>query len=177
MKHPLLALLLSLVSLAGAAAADLVVPLPSRDGLLVDVPKDWTSQVRAPRNYPPTIEISPRSGGDPLITITPIWFARGSTPPPTDQELKELIQDAVAVFAPHSVERDFPLIPLEAGIVSGYYVFATHRSPKLGEPKYIIHGVVGLRELRVAFNIVMNADYKASSDTALQIIKSMRRSP
>jgi hypothetical protein len=107
MKQVLAGLLLALVA-AVTLGAEVQVPLPGRDGLVLTMPDAWQHRAsRATADAPPTVVMRPTHVRDFTILVTPIWSVTG---PPTREALRKLVEDAIDFARPKAVETRLPLI-------------------------------------------------------------------
>ena len=167
--------LLLAIGIAGpAAAGDLRIPLPNHRFLLLTVPDTWKEQVRrASPELPPTVALSPKSGTDFHVLLTPGWVPK-SAPQPTAQSLRLQVSSVADAAKSQAVETNLPILEFVSphGIAS--YFSATDRAPKPGEYKNLTQGILAIAELRVAFTILSNGNRAAILDPALAVIRSIR---
>ncbi|WP_457417571.1 hypothetical protein [Roseateles sp. P5_E7] len=169
--------LLALTFALPAVAAELRVPLPERDDLILDLPDGWRGQIRRPRaDLPPTVAISGPNATTLQILVTPIW-PMGDAKAPTANEIRAMVKSAADNIQPSAVETDLKLNDLGATGKVGYYFSATDRAPEPGGFKFLTQGAAGMGELRVTFTILVNGDATEPTAQALALLRSMRRAP
>ena len=163
-----------LASLA-AAAAELVVAMPGRDALIVDVPPGWTSEVKRERvKLPPTITLTAADAQTFKILITPIWPAAGNEPTERE-EIRGMVKKAASEAASQAFEQELLLREFTAPAKHGYYFFATDRNPKPNEYKYLTQGTISYGELRIAFTALSNDAPEASIQQAIGLLSKLQR--
>jgi hypothetical protein len=160
-----------------AFAAELRVPIPGRDDLILDVPAGWKSEVRRPRaEMPPTIVLTSERPRDFHVSVSPMWPV-GAAKSPSKSDIKALVEGAAKQAQAQAEEKQLPLKELEGPGKSGYYFSATDRKPEPAGFKHMTQGAVAFNELRVAFTILANAAPDKTTASALQLVRSMRRGP
>ena len=169
--------LLALSLALPALAAELRVPLPGRDDLVMDLPEGWHAQIRRPRpELPPTVEITGADAAALQVLDTPIWpVAPAQTP--TANDIRALVQGAADRARPRAVEAELKLSDLAATGRHGYYFSATDRTPEPGGFRHLTQGAVAEGELRVSFTILANGEADEPTSQALALLRSMRRAP
>lgn len=156
-------------------AEEFTVPLPGREGLVMDLPSGWNAQVRRPDPaLPPTIAVN---GADPKafqVLITPIWPAAHAKAP-TGAEIRHVVQAAADQARPRALESELKLYDLGSSGKHGYYFAATDRAPGADGYKFLTQGALGVSELRVDFKVLVNEPPLPVTDTALELLRSVRR--
>lgn len=169
--------LLALSLTLPALAAELRVPLPDRDDLVMDLPEGWHAQIRRPRaELPPTVAIAGPDAAALQVLVTPIWPAGGAQAP-TGSDIRALVQGAADRVRPRAVEPELKLSDLAATGRPGYYFSATDRAPEPGGFRHLTQGAVAAGELRVSFTILANGEADEPTSQALALLRSMRRAP
>ena len=169
------AALLALTLSVPAFAEELRVTIPGHDDLILDVPSSWHASVHQTQpTLPPTISVSPAHPPAAQLLITPAWPTGGATAP-TSNDIRKLAQMAAATAQRRAVEPELKLRDLDASGKSGYYFSATDRQPEPNGFKYLTQGAIGLNELRITFTILDNEESKSATKTALELLRSMRR--
>ena len=160
-----------------ATAGELSVQLPGREGLVLSLPSGWRGQVdQSGAGMPPTITITSNEPSAFQILVTPLWPV-GSAKAPTAADVRNLVQGATEQVRSRAVERDLPLTELSAPGKLGYYFSATDREVEPNGYKYLTQGAVGFGELRVTFTILMNRRPQETAAKALEVVRTMRRTP
>ncbi|MEO6277204.1 hypothetical protein [Roseateles sp.] len=171
------AALIALTLALPAVAAELRVPLPNRDDLVMDLPNGWHGQINRPRaELPPTVAISGPNAATLQVLVTPIWPMAGAKAPAPD-DIRAMVQRALDRTRPRAVEPELKLHDLDATGKVGYYFSATDAAPAPGEFKSMTQGAVGMGELRVTFTILINGEPAEPTSQALALLRSMRRAP
>lgn len=159
MRYMIVGLVLTLTSFM--ASADNVevrsYALQKHGAFVLKVPASWKDSVAQPPGaLPPTITLSPKSGAQFKVLITPIWPARPDVKPHTPDELRSGVRQAADRAAQQSVEKSIEVKELKRSGNIGYYFTATDRAPKPGEFKYLNQGRIAVNDLGVAFTILTN---------------------
>lgn len=167
---------LALFAAMAVQAAEVVVPLPDRDALVVQVPAGWKSEVMRPRpDMPPTIVLaSPTPLGFQLM-ISTIGQPETSSAPHRDV-LRRLVESAADRVAPQSVEQKLPVKALEGPGKFGYYFSATDRAPKPNEYTYLTQGALVFGDLRISFVLLANGKPEPITQQTLEVLKGLQRS-
>lgn len=168
--------LLCIATASAMAGGELRVPLPAHGAVVLTVPPTWNEQVRRPMaDLPPTIALSPKSGPNFQVLITPLWPANASIPKPSAQAVLSHVRSAAQHAMLQSVETDIPVLELVGPQVWGNYFSATDRAPKPDEFRNMTQGMLALGDLRVTFTVLSNGDPASVVGPALQMLRSMRR--
>ncbi|MFG6485661.1 hypothetical protein ACG04R_03195 [Roseateles sp. BYS78W] len=171
------AALVALILALPALAAELRVPLPNRDDLVIDVPDGWHGQVQRPRaDLPPTVAITGPNAATLQVLVTPLW-PTGGAKAPTPDDIRSMVQRSADRIRPRAVEPELKLHDLDATGKVGYYFSATDAAPEPGGFKSMSQGAVGMGELRVTFTILVNGEPAEPTSQALALVRSMRRAP
>jgi hypothetical protein len=171
------AALLALTLALPALAAELRVPLPGHDDLVMDLPDGWHGQIQRPRaELPPTVAIAGTDAAALQLLVTPIWPV-GNGQAPTANDIRAMVQHAADQIRPRAVEPELRLNDLGATGKVGYHFSATDRAPEPGGFKHLTQGAVGMGELRVTFTILANGEPAEPTAQALALLRSMRRAP
>jgi hypothetical protein len=171
-----LVLALSLVCAAAVSAEELRVPLPDRGGVVLSVPEGWTAQVQRSRSdLPPTIRLTPTTGGQFEVLITPLWSATSALSQPSREALRGFIGRAVQAARPRAVEPELPIVDLAGPGIVGAYFSATDRQPEPDGYKHMTQGILALADLRVTFTVLANGDATPIAEKALDMLRTMRR--
>ena len=173
--HHLTFLTLALLT-AAAVAAEVDVPIPGRDDLVLELPDTWQYETRWPRaDLPPTITITSQNRREFAILVTPFWPMGPSKPPASSDDVRRLVEGAANSAKPQAIEQNLPLVELSAPGKVGFYFSATDRQPRSNGYKYLTQGGVAFDELLVTFTILVNGDPKSATDQAMEILRSMHR--
>ena len=71
------------------------VPLPNQGSMRFKLPDGWQFSVRQPPGQiPPTIRVEQKAGAPFEILVTPIWLSNEQAPAPSDQSLRQQVQQA-----------------------------------------------------------------------------------
>lgn len=157
-------------------AADLVVALPDRDSLVLQVPAGWESRVDRPHpDLPPTVTLSSPQPLGFEVHVTPMGFAGGAGAPQQD-DIRRFVEGAARQAAPQSVEQRLPLQELSAPGKSGYYFSATDRNPGPNEYTYLTQGALIYGDLIVTFTVLANGKPEPVAAQALEMLRTLQRS-
>lgn len=147
--------------------------LQKHGSFMLKVPASWKDSVaQPPDGLPPTIMLSPKTGAQFQIAVTPIWPARPDVKSPTPDEMRSSVRQAADSVAQQAVEKSIEIKELKGPANTGYYFAATDRAPKPGEFKYLNQGMIAVRDLRVAFTILTNDGQDAIIKEALSSLSS-----
>jgi hypothetical protein len=114
-----------------------------------------------------------QSGGSPFkVLITTIWSAKGSSPLPNTDQLKQKVRESAEQVRPQAVEKVIEVKDLKGSAAVGYYFTATDRAPKPGEFKYMTQGMIRVGDLMVVFTVLTNDGQSKIIDEALAMMKS-----
>jgi len=178
MRYMFIGLALVLTSFM-ASAEDVVAKsytLQKHGVLELKVPGSWNDSVaQTPNELPPTIELSPKTGAQFVMLITPIWPAESNIKPPTPDELRANVRQAADMALLQSVEDSIEVKELKGTINTGYYFTATDQAPKTGEFKYLNQGVIAVNDLLVSFTILTNDGQDAIVKEGLSLLSSAER--
>ncbi len=148
-------------------------PLPGHGVLKLKVPASWKDEVKQQaNNLPPTITLTPASGDQFKITITPFWKESEEAPALNDYLVHRMVQRSADANQPNAVEKPLKLIFLEGLYGRGYYFSATNKSPEKGEYKFLTQGILRIDELAVTFTILTNDAKRGVENAGLDMIKS-----
>jgi hypothetical protein len=161
-----------------AAAAEVRIPLPDREDLLLNLPAQWQHQVNRPEpNMPPTIVIGTEDRQAFVLLLTPIWGPGTANRPATDAQLRSLVELSASDAKAKAVEKKLPVTKIGGTAMPGYYFSATDREPEPGGYKHLSQGAVGVKELRVTFTFLANGDPKKLQEQVLQLMRGLKRVP
>ena len=167
-----------LFSAAGRAVAEETVirsyPLTGHGQIRLQVPASWKETVRQPsQERPPTIVFTPKTGPGFMILFTPLYPVRAGTPPPSENDLKLLVQDSVVRANKQSVKKKLAINKLKGRYVHGYYFSATDRAPRRGEYKYLTQGMLLIDEIIPTFTVLTNDGDDTVVQQSLTMLKSV----
>ncbi|HKD41424.1 MAG TPA: hypothetical protein VKB87_14165 [Myxococcaceae bacterium] len=163
---------------ASAFAADVRIPLPTAEDIVLSIPDNWKAQVRPTTSGMPHAAVIIGPTPDQLmLLISPITPQKPNVPPLTDERVRSIVQGAAASAKSSSVEQELPIVSLGLPGAIGYYFSATDRAPKPGEWKYLTQGSIGLGEVLITFTVLMNGDVETLRQQAIKVLQSIRREP
>jgi hypothetical protein len=166
---------LALATTLPVLAEEFAVPLPGREGLVMDLPSGWKAQVRRPDPaLPPTIAVTDSDPKAFQVLITPVWPAAHAKAP-TGAEIRHVVQLGADQARPRATEAELKLHDLDSSGKYGYYFSATDRAPGADGYKYLTQGALGVSELRVDFKVQANEPPSPATDKALELLRSVRR--
>jgi hypothetical protein len=155
-----------------AAAAPQSFLLPGHGALLLNVPKDWKSNLKQPEGgLPPTIGLREQSGASFVVMITAVWGMAPNAGVPEDATIRSMVASAAKGAEAQSVEGSLAIQNLVASGGRGYYFRATDRAPKPGEWKYLTQGVIRTGAIALAFTILTNDGQAPIEKAALEMIR------
>jgi len=168
--------LTAFLSVAAAQAQQTVArsyPLPDHGSIQFRIPESWKEQIQqAPKNLPPTIIWSQKTGAAFRIMVTVGWQGPEADAKLTEAELKLRVDRSFQAIQPQAVEKKIKRRELKGPSARGYYFSATDRAPKPGEHKYLTQGIVLVGDLIVAFSIFTNDGQERVAAAALEAIRS-----
>jgi hypothetical protein len=168
-------LLVSFAFIAAAAekTSERRYTLPGHGVLQMKVPASWKDEVKQQaENLPPTITLSPASGDQFKIFITPFWKASEDAPDLNDYMVHRMVERAAEANQPNAVEKPLTLIFLKGSTGRGYYFSATDKAPQKGGYKFLTQGALRVDELVISFTILTNDEKKEVESTALTMLQS-----
>lgn len=170
-RRLLLALAMMLCVLP-AQAADVRIPIPGGETLVLPMPAGWKHAMQ--RGPMPTVSLS-ADGAVFQVLVSALVRPDGSMAAADVQSLRRQVDSGVQNALPQAVEKSLPLQELRGGQVQGSYFSATDRAPKPGEFKYMTQGAMSVAGLPVAFTILSNGAPEVSVEPALRMLQSARR--
>jgi hypothetical protein len=160
------------IAVAAEQTNDRRYPLPEHGVFQMKVPASWKDEVQQPPDQlPPTIVLRPASGDQFQAFITPIWPAKNDAPAPSDEAIRQLVQNAAEDAQSQATEKALKLMELQGSSGHGYYFSATDKAPKPGDFKFMTQGVLRVGELVVTFTILTNDDKRDVESAALTMLK------
>lgn len=161
------------IAAAAEKTSDHRYTLPNHGVLQMKVPASWKEEVKQQSdNLPPTIALTPASGDQFKIFITPFWKESEDAPDINDYMVHRMVQRAADTNQPNAVEKTLKLIFLEGSSGRGYYFSATDKAPEKGGYKFLTQGILLVDELTVTFAILTNDAKKEVESAALEMLKS-----
>ncbi|MBI4480046.1 MAG: hypothetical protein HY651_08500 [Acidobacteria bacterium] len=164
------------LSVAAAQAQQTVArsyPLPDHGSIQFRIPESWQEQIQqAPKNLPPTITWSQKTGAAFRIMVAVGWQGPEADARLTEAELKLRVDRSFQAIQPQAVEKKIKRRELKGPSARGYYFSATDRVPEPGEYKYLTQGIVLVDDLIVAFTIFTNDGQERVAAAALEAIRS-----
>ncbi len=161
------------IAAAAEKASERRYTLPNHGVLQMKVPASWKEEVKQQSdNLPPTIALTPASGDQFKIFITPFWKESEDAPDINDYMVHRMVQRAADTNQPNAVEKTLKLIFLEGSSGRGYYFSATDKAPEKGGYKFLTQGILLVDELTVTFAILTNDAKKEVESAALEMLKS-----
>ncbi|HJY75871.1 MAG TPA: hypothetical protein VKE95_04530 [Burkholderiales bacterium] len=162
-----------LLCFAHSSFAQKKYALPERGFFQMNVPAGWSDQVReAGSSLPPTLAFRPVHGQPFEVRVTPIWRAGPDAPVFTKDWIRQQVWGAVDEVKEQSLEQNIALVEFASATGPGYYFNATDRSPKAGEYKHLLQGMVKVNELVVTFTVLTNAGQEQVTNQALTMIRT-----
>jgi len=161
------------IAAAAEKTSDRRYTLPNHGVLQMKVPASWKEEVKQQSdNLPPTIALTPASGDQFKIFISPFWKESEDAPDINDYMVHRMVQRAADTNQPNAVEKTLKLIFLEGSSGRGYYFSATDKAPEKGGYKFLTQGILLVDELTVTFTILTNDAKKEVESAALEMLKS-----
>src|SRR5262245_32726489 len=148
-------------------------PLPEHGVLRMNVPAAWRDEVRSGSSaLPPTIVFHPASGERFEILVTPFWRAQADAPLPTKDVLRQRLEQAIEGVRPRALEQEIKQAEFVGTGGAGVYFSVTDRTPDASEYKFMTQGILGVRELTVAFTILTNDGEREVVQQALAMLQT-----
>jgi hypothetical protein len=148
-------------------------PIPDHGFLQMKVPSGWRDELQQlSTGMPPTIVLSPPTGNDFQILITPIWGAKKEAL--KEEAVRGTVQRSADEAKSQSVEKVIKVVELQGASGRGYYFFATDKAPKPGEWKFITQGTLVVGDLVVTFTILTNDSQEEVIKEALRMLREAR---
>lgn len=161
---------------AGEQMTERQFQIPGHGVLKLNVPESWVDEVNQPPNdLPPTIVISPSSGGAFKILITAMWSPKKEDNFNKPPEVKHLMEQRGKELLPTAEETELHLQGLRGPLCWGYYFSLTDKAPKPGEFKYLTQGALGLGDLLLSFTILTNEKESEVIREAKIMLRSARQ--
>jgi hypothetical protein len=158
---------------ADKAAATRTYALPGHGVLQLQAPQSWRDALHQPKDgLPPIIVFSPTEGKPFEIVITPFYPPGQGMALLTLADVRKSVEKAVEEAKSQAVEKEIPIQELKGPSVTGYYFFATDKSPQAGEYKYMTQGFFLAGELAPTFTILTNDGSENVIAEALSMLKN-----
>jgi hypothetical protein len=105
----------ALMATAAEKTAERRYPLPGHGVLKMKVPAAWKDEVKQQDNnkMPPTITLTPSSGDQFKIFITPFWKESEDAPDINDYIVHRMVERGAEANQPKAVEKNLKLIFLQ----------------------------------------------------------------
>jgi hypothetical protein len=167
--------IIGLVGAAAGAATAAPLPeqfvLPNHGTLTLNVPSDWTANVKTPAgNSPQTILISPKKGAAFQVLLTPIW-GDATRVLPDDAKIHSVVMSAAKGAESASLDKAVLVRNISGPSTRGYYFYATDKAPSAGQWKYVRQGTIATGDIVLTFTILTNDGQQANAKTALDMIR------
>jgi len=147
--------------------------LPDHGFIQLQVPKSWREELRQPPGpLPPTIVFSSKTGASFKVLLTLLFSVRQDMAMPTPSEVKRNVERAAEGAQRQAVEKTISIKELKGPPVIGYYFSATDRSPKPGEYRYMIQGMLRVGDLAPTFTILTNKGAENINVESLSMLMS-----
>jgi hypothetical protein len=160
------------IAAAGEQTKDRRYTLSGHGTLQMKVPVSWKEEVKQQSDkLPPTITLTPASGDQFKIFITPFWKESEDAPDINDYIVHRMVERAADANQPNAVEKNLKIIYLEGSAGRGYYFSATDKAPEKGGYKFLTQGALLVDELVVSFAILTNDGQKDVESAALDMVK------
>lgn len=177
-------LVLCLVCVAPAGAAEQSVPvgqdrsftLPQHGTLVLKTPLSWQQSVRQPAtDLPPTIKLTPESGGEFKVLVTPLWNPQQDPTYNAPDKIKALLERDLASMLPGAVEKQVEIRPIDGAAGSGYYFRATDRAPKAGDYPHALRAGVGVGDLLLSVTVLAKTPDSPAFAATLRMLEEARQ--
>ena len=150
-------------------------PLANHGVFQLQVPRSWQEELRQPpRDYPPTIVLTPKAGSSFQILITPMFAVREGMTMPSAARIKASVERAAENAKHQAVEKTVPVKELKGPAATGYYFSVTDRAPKPGEYKYMTQGILRVGAVTPTFTILTNDGAESIVIQALNMLEGAR---
>ena len=144
--------------------------LPPHGELQLTLPAGWKDRLKpTPRNPLPTLELSPATGAEVVVFITPIPLSAAQ---PALSNLKSATENMARASVAQSVEKKADIIALKGEQTDGYYFSLTDSAPAPGEYKYMSQGLARVGEMLLQFTILSNDPTQKARDTGLETLRT-----
>jgi hypothetical protein len=150
-------------------------PIPKHGEVQLAVPEGWIGRIsQPPGEYPPTINIKPKTGEPFEILITAIWRL-GTDNTIYESALREQTEAAASKAQSQATEKKLVLKEISGTNGRGYYFVATDQAPKPGEYKYLTQGMLKIGNVALAFTILTNDGQADVVSSALEVLSTAQR--
>ena len=152
-------------------------PIPEHGMLELNVPNSWQDKVHKPQeNLPPTIVLTPASGGDFQVLISVRWSKKGDPGFNRPEKARALVGKDGQKILPKTVETKIVLQEMKGVDNTGYFFSVTDKAPEPGEFRYMTQGKIGVGKLLLGFTVLTRVRDSESLKEALSMIREARQS-
>jgi len=144
--------------------------IPAYGELELTLQKVWKDRLKpSPMNLPPTIEISPNTGQEFVMLLTPVAPQKAKIEP---SDLRSGVQQMSRQAAAQSVEKKALIKEFKGEQAEGYYFSLTDSAPAPGEYKFMTQGLSKVGEMLVSFTILSNDSTQKHREAGLEVVRT-----
>jgi len=147
--------------------------LPHHGSLVMQIPYNWKHRVHQPSDdLPPTITFTPKGKALFEALFTPVWPATDDDPLQSPDRMRALVEQSAQAVSARAVEPQLPIIEFQGNSGHGFYFSATDRSPKPGEHRFMMQGILRVGRLSMTFTVLTQDSRTHVLDQVLDVAKS-----
>jgi hypothetical protein len=141
----------TLPALAVEESSARVFKLPKAKQLELSIPKTWAGTLKQPRHgLAPTVTLTPASGNTFKFLITV------GDKPITDEKARSIVMKSLEDAKPQALEHLISVKEITGSANNGYYFYATDKSQKPKEHRYMTQGLVRTESGSLVFTLLSN---------------------
>lgn len=139
----------------------------------MQIPRTWKHRIDQPPDHlPPTITFTPKRGPSFEALFTPIGPATEDDPLPSPDHMRALVEQRAQAVSAQAVEPQLPVVEFQGNSGHGFYFFATDRSPKPGEHRFMMQGILRVGRLSMTFTILTDSSQDLVLKQVLDVLRS-----
>jgi len=147
--------------------------LPHHGFLVMQIPRTWKHQIDQPPDHlPPTITFTPKRGASFEALFTPIWPATENDPLQSPDRMRALVEQSAHAVLAQAVEPQLPIVEFQGNSGQGFYFFATDQSPKPGEHRFMMQGILRVGRLSITFTVLTETSQDLVLKQVLDVLRS-----
>jgi hypothetical protein len=154
--------------------------VPGHGNLYLNIPSEWADEVNSPNEaLPPTIILTPESGDDFRILITPLWHAEGDPDFNSKNNLKSAVTIEGEKALEQSVESELKVKEIKGEQAYGYYFMLTDKSlvgkeRSAGNYKYLLNSFIGVGDLLVLVTALYHEPDDMFKDRVIDMLEGIK---
>ena len=150
--------------------------LPEHGKLILVVPGTWKQAVRQPPgDLPPTITLSPATGDEFQILITPLWSPKKDLTFNQPAKVRNLIDNDLRGMSPSAVEKQVVLQEFKGNHAIGYYFLLTDKAPSPGEFPYVVRAGVAVGDLLLSVTVLCRSKTSEGFTTTIKALQEAKQ--